>query len=55
MENSMGVPQKTKNYHILFFIWDPAIPLLGIYPDKTVIRKDACTTVVIAELFTTAK
>ena len=23
--------------------YDPAIPLLGIYPDKTIIRKDACT------------
>ena len=22
---------------------DPAIPLLGIYPEKTIIRKDACT------------
>ena len=22
---------------------DPAIPLLGIYPDKTIIQKDACT------------
>ena len=23
--------------------YDPAIPLLGIYPEKTVIRKDTCT------------
>ena len=34
---------------------DPAIPLLGIYPDKTVIPKDTCTPVFIAELFTIAK
>ena len=24
--------------------YDPAIPLLGIYPEKTVIQKDACST-----------
>ena len=23
--------------------YDPAIPLLGIYPEKTVIQKDTCT------------
>ena len=22
--------------------YDPAIPLLGIYPEKTIIRKDTC-------------
>ena len=22
--------------------YDPAIPLLGIYPDKTIIQKDTC-------------
>ena len=33
---------------------DPAIPLLGIYPDKT-IQKDTCTPVFIAALFTIAK
>ena len=31
---------------------DPAIPLLGIYPDKTVIQKDTCTLMFIAVLFT---
>ena len=35
--------------------YDPAIPLLGIYPDKTIIRKDACTPMFIAALFTIAK
>ena len=35
--------------------YDPAIPLLGIYPEKTIIRKDTCTPVFIAALFTTAK
>ena len=28
--------------------YDPALPLLGIYPDKTVIQKDTCTTLFIA-------
>ena len=36
-------------------LYDPAIPLLGIYPEKIIIRKDTCTPVFIAALFTTAK
>ena len=32
--------------------YDPAIPLLGIYPEKTIIQKDTCTPVCIAALFT---
>ena len=35
--------------------YDPAIPLLGIYPEKTKIEKDTCTTMFIAALFTTAR
>ena len=35
--------------------YDPAIPLLGIYPEKTIIQKDTCTTMFIATLFTIAK
>ena len=35
--------------------YDPAIPLLGIYPDKTIIWKDTCTPVFIAALFIIAK
>ena len=34
---------------------DPAIPLLGIYPDKTVLEEDTCTRMFIAALFTRAK
>ena len=35
---------------------DPAIPLLGIYPEKTpLIQKDTCTPMFIAALFTIAK
>ena len=35
--------------------YDPAIPLLGIYPDKTIIEKDTCTPMFTAALFTIAK
>ena len=35
--------------------YDPAISLLGIYPDKTIIQKDTCTLMFIAALFTIAK
>ena len=35
--------------------YDSAIPLLGIYPEKTVIRKDTCAPVFIATLFTIAR
>ena len=35
--------------------YDPAIPLLGIYPEKTIIQKKSCTTVFIAALFTIAR
>ena len=32
--------------------YDPAIPLLGIYPEKTIIQKESCTTVFTAALST---
>ena len=37
--------------------FDPATPLLGIYPEKTMTRKDTCTCTLtfIAALFTIAK
>ena len=35
--------------------YDPAIPLLGIYPEKTIIQKETWTTVFIAALFTIAR
>ena len=35
--------------------YDPAVPLLGIYPEKTVIQKDTCTSMFIAALFTIAR
>ena len=35
--------------------YDPAIPVLGIYLDKTFLEKDTCTHKFIAALFTIAK
>ena len=35
--------------------YDPAIPLLGIYPEKIIIQKESCTTMFIAALFTIAR
>ena len=35
--------------------YDTAIPLLGTHPEKNMIRKDTCTPVFNAALFTTAK
>ena len=35
--------------------YDPAIPLLGIYPEKTIIQKDTYTPMFIAALFTIAR
>ena len=34
---------------------DPAIPLLGIYPEKTIILKESCTKMFTAALFTIAQ
>ena len=35
--------------------YDQAIPLLGIYPDKTFLKKDTCTHMFISAPFTIAK
>ena len=35
--------------------YDPAISLLGIYPDKTILQKDTCTSMFIAALYTIVK
>ena len=35
--------------------YDPAITLLGIYPDKTLTQKDTCAPMFIAALFTITK
>ena len=35
--------------------YDPAMPLLGIYPEKTIIQKNTCTPMFTAALFTIAR
>ena len=35
--------------------YDPAIQLLGIYTEKTIIQKESCTPTFTAALFTTAR
>ena len=35
--------------------FDPAIPLLGIYSEKTMTQKDTCTPVFTSALYTTAE
>ena len=35
--------------------YDPAVPLLGIYPEETRVEKDTCIPVFIAALFTIAR
>jgi len=47
---------KNKNKNLgIKLPYDPAIPLLGIYPEKTIIQKDACTPVFTVALFSVAK
>ena len=35
--------------------YDPAVPLLGIYPEETKIEKETCIPLFIAALFTIAR
>ena len=35
--------------------YDPAIPLLGVYPEKTIMQEVTCTPVFIVALFTVAE
>ena len=39
----------------IILTYDPAVPLLGIYPGKTTIQKDICTLMFIAALFATTR
>ena len=52
MENSTEVPQKKLEAELPY---DPAIPLLGIYTDKTIIQKYTCTPIFIAAVFIISK
>ena len=48
---TMDVPKKLKKE----LSYDPAVLLLGIYPDKTIIQKDPRTPVFTEALFRTVK
>ena len=52
MENSMEISLKKLGIKLPY---DPAIPLLDIYPEETTILKDTCTPTFIAALFTIAR
>jgi len=43
-----------RNLHIEL-PYDPAMPLLGIHPDKSFLKKDTCIRMFVAALFTIAK
>ena len=51
VENSMEIPQEIK----IELPFDPAIPLLGICPEKTMTRKDTWTPMFTAAPFAIAK
>ena len=51
MEKSMDIPLKLG----IKLPYDPAIPLLGIYPEETRIENDRCTPMFIAAIFTIAR
>ena len=53
--NMLNKNNRNGNYNLGYCSYDPAILLLGIYPDKTIIQKDTCTPMFIAALFTIAK
>ena len=47
METVWRFPKKLK----IELLYDPAIPLLGIYPEKTIIQKDACTQCSLSTIY----
>ena len=51
MEDSMEIPKKLG----IKPLYDPAIPLLGIYPEETKIKKDPCIPLLTVALFTIAR
>ena len=55
MENSMEISIKKKKKKLGIKPYDPAIPFLGIYPEKTKIEKDTCIPMFIVSFFTIAR
>ena len=48
----MGVSKKKLGRELSY---DPAIPLLGIYPEETIPERDACIPIFFAALLTVAR
>ena len=46
---------KTLKTELPELLYDPAIPLLGMYLEKNIIQKDTCTPMFTAALFTIAR
>ena len=51
MQKNMEIPLKQG----IKLPFNPAIPLLGIYPEEITTKKDTCTSVFIAALFAMAR
>ena len=51
MEDSMEIPLKSRDKTP----YDPAIPLLSLYPEETKTEKDTCIPLFIEALFTIAR
>ena len=51
MENSVEIPKKLE----IELPYDPAIPLLGIHTEETIIERDTCTPMFITTLFIIAR
>ena len=47
----MEIPLKTRNK----ITYDAAIPLLGIYSEETMVKKDTCIPLFIAAIFTISR
>ena len=51
-----GAPAKKKKKQLKVELpYKPVIPLLDVYPEKTIIQKDTCAPMFIAALFTIAR
>ena len=55
MRETLKVRETQESHIAVELPYDPTIPFLGIYPEKTVLQKDTCFPVFIATLCTVAK
>ena len=55
VEKKLHWGNNNKNFFKKRLPYDPTIPLLGIYPDKTTIQKNTCNCMFTEALFTIAE